>query len=120
MRTCCHCGAEYVVETWYCLTCGGLTLDAAQLRAWKVAQRELDEEVFVPVAVFEDAVEQALILEMLEQDEVPTLVHGHQTDGLGPAFLSQEGWALLLVPEEYAAHTRALVQEVRAQADQNT
>jgi len=72
------------------------------------------ETPLVRAAILGGPVETQVITHLLEQDDIPHLVHRFGEIAFDGIFVPQKGWAELLVPEERKDEVCALLEQVRA------
>lgn len=99
-RHCLPCEATFEMDLPRCPTCGSRLLTDDERMLWYQAQEELTNQSFVPAHVLDGPVDEAFLCELLRDAGVPYIVRGHRYDGFQGTFASQEGWGVLLVPED--------------------
>ena len=110
MRICLPCHAEYVSDVERCPDCGSRTMTPEEYAAWQRLRDELTSEDFVPIHVFDGPVDQAIIIEMLDEVAIPHIVRGQGMDPLHTAFTAQKGWGVLMVLPEDVERAREVVR----------
>jgi len=98
---CLPCDAVFEKDLRICPDCGSRLLTDDERELWHQVQEDLTNQSFVPVHVLEGPIDEAILSELLSDADVAHIVRGgHGYDAFRTAFTAQEGWGVVLVPED--------------------
>ena len=113
MHYCPKCGGEFYDDVVRCTTCDTQLIDEAAWREHLDRQRVEDDEVFVAVHTLGDQFEADVITDMLDKEQIPWLVRSFQDTSFDGLYVAQQGWGLVMVPEEYRRRAQELIAALK-------
>lgn len=75
------------------------------------------DERFVTVHTLANRFEADLLVQALEQEDIPVLLRGFEETAYDGLFVSQRGWGWLQVPEDFEARARELIARVSREVE---
>jgi len=101
MKYCPGCEEEFQDSAETCIECNRELIDQQQWEALQAERRKEADEVFVRAAIAGDRFEADVMKDALEKEGIPVLVRSFQDTSFDGIYVSQKGFAVIEVPEQF-------------------
>ena len=101
MNYCPKCEEEFQDSVTRCEECNCELIDEQQWDELRAKQKVEAEEVFVRAGIAGDRFEADVMKDALEKENIPVLVRSFQDTSFDGLYVSQKGFAVIEVPEQF-------------------
>jgi hypothetical protein len=112
MKYCPKCEQEFQDSAALCEECDCDLIGEQQWGEIQAERKVEADEVFVRAGVAGDRFEADVMKDALEKENIPVLVRSFQDTSFDGIYVSQKGFAVIEVPEQFKERARAVLESI--------